>query len=86
MRLRPSAANPSAIATRSRTTKTKPETVTVSNFPACEHHLEQAGERVSAHIMGVTIFGTHTFVCATCFNLYGMGLGLSKGQILVMGA
>jgi hypothetical protein len=39
-----------------------------------------------AHFVGVTIFGTDAFMCATCVNFNGMGLGLGKGQILVMGA
>ena len=67
-------------------TQTVTKTITVQNFPACEYHLEQAGEYISAHLVGVTIFETHAFMCATCFNLYGMGFGLGKRQILVMGA
>jgi hypothetical protein len=75
MRIRASAANLAAT-----------ETITVRNFPACQYHLERAGEYVSAHFLGVTIFEKQAFMCATCFNLYGMGFGLGKGQILVMGA
>jgi hypothetical protein len=86
MRTTAGAANSTATATRSRTTKTKAKTITVRNSPACEYHLERAGEYVSAHVVGVTSFGTHEFMCTTCFNFYGMGLGLGKGQILVMGA
>ena len=65
-------------------TAIEPE-ATAGNFPACDYHLERAREYVSAYIEGITIFETHAFMCATCFNHYGMGLGPGKGQILVRG-
>jgi hypothetical protein len=77
MRARPGAAN---------LTPTVAQAVSMDSFPACDYHLEQFGECVSAHFVGITIFETHAFMCASCFNLYGMGLGPSKGQILMMGA
>jgi hypothetical protein len=85
MRTKAGAANPTATAIRSRTTKTKAKS-TVRNSSACEYHFEQAAEHVNAYVVGVTSFGTHDFMSTTCFNFYGMGLGLGKGQILVMGA
>ena len=81
MRIRASTASPTATGTA-----TKIETIAVGDFPACDYHLERAREYVSAYFEGVTIFETHAFMCTTCFNLYGMGLGPGKGQILVMGA
>jgi len=60
--------------------------VTVEQFPPCDYHLEQSNEYVLAHFAGFTIFETHAFMCANCFNLYGMGLGPGKGQRLVIGA
>jgi hypothetical protein len=81
MRTRASAANPTATGT-----VTKTETIAVGDFPACDYHLERAREYVSAYFVGVTIFETQAYMCATCFNLYGMGLGPGKGQILLMGA
>ena len=62
------------------------EAVTVEHFPPCAYHLEHSNEYVLAHFAGFTIFETHAFMCASCFNLYGMGLGPGKGQRLVMGA
>ena len=81
MRIRASAANPTATGT-----ETKAETIAVGDLPACDYRLERAHEYVSAYFVGTTIFETHAFMCATCFNLYGMGLGPGKGQILVTGA
>ena len=83
MRMRASMANLTAIGTE---TESEPETMTVRDLPPCHYHLERAGEYVSAYFAGVTIFETHAFMCTTCFNLYGMGLGPGKGQILVRGA
>ena len=80
MRIRASAAKPTATGTA-----TEVDTMTVRVFPACDYHLERAREYVSAYIEGITIFETHAFMCATCFNHYGMGLGPGKGQILVRG-
>ena len=62
------------------------EAVTVEHLPPCDYHFEQSDELVSANFAGFTIFETHAFMCASCFNLYGMGLGPGKGQRLVIGA
>jgi hypothetical protein len=62
------------------------ETVVVEHFPPCDLHLEQSDEQVLARFAGFTIFETHAFMCVSCFNLYGMGLGPGKGQRLVIGA
>jgi hypothetical protein len=62
------------------------QAVTVEHFPPCDYHLEHSNEYVLAHFAGFTIFETHAFMCASCFNLYGMGLGPEKGQRLVIGA
>jgi len=62
------------------------DAVTVEHFPPCDYHLEHSNEYVLAHFAGFTIFETHAFMCASCFNLYGMGLGPGKGQRLVIGA
>jgi hypothetical protein len=61
------------------------ETIKVGQSPSCDH-LGHLDEYVLAHCAGFTNFETHAFMCTSCFNLYGMGLGPGKGQKLVIGA
>lgn len=52
---------------------------------ACEYHMKQAGEFVSARFIGVTMFGYWVLMCPSCFELYGTGLGPGKGHTLTVG-
>jgi hypothetical protein len=52
---------------------------TVTSLPACGI----CGQRL-AQYDGKTAFGPWVFMCGPCFINYGTGLGLGKGQKLVL--
>lgn len=60
------------------------EILTVEKLPPCDFHLVHSGEHIDASVAGITIFDTSAFMCPRCFDLYGIGLGHAKGQILVV--
>ena len=61
---------------------TKPHTqVDVFELPSCDF-CQQAGRDVTALYDGKTQFGSWANMCQKHFNMYGIGLGLGKGQKL----
>ena len=56
----------------------KHEEVEVEKLPACDF----CGR--TARYDGKTIQGPWAYMCATHFEIYGIGLGLGKGQKLIL--
>jgi len=51
----------------------------VTEFPTCDI----CGQK-DAVVDGKTTFGSWAYMCDDCFKAYGRGLGIGKGQILVL--
>ncbi len=51
----------------------------VAEYPACVFCRQRP-----AQVDGKTKQGVRAYMCAGCFELQGIGLGLGKGQLLVM--
>lgn len=50
----------------------------------CSIHQEYGEEGVTAYYDGKTIIEAHwAYMCEECFQKYGVGLGLGKGQRLI---
>ena len=61
----------------------KPHTeVIVLNFPECDF-CSQNGISTDAEYDGKTVYGPWANMCEYHFQLYGVGLGLGRGQKLV---
>jgi hypothetical protein len=56
------------------------ETATAEHVPKCDCHLLHSNEDVLRYFENSQFFMTHEFMCASCFNLYGMGLGPEKDR------
>ncbi len=56
---------------------------TVSRLPTCDF-CAQAGYLVSARFDGKTEFGPWANMCTAHFEAHGIGLGLGRGQELVL--
>ena len=55
------------------------ETVEVLELPYCDTHPSVA-KPVRAHYDGKTRLGPWGYMCEDCFQQFGMGLGLGRGQ------
>lgn len=64
---------------RRKTKMEKNTKVIVKEIPQCQF----CGE--SAKVDGMTKMGCWAFMCKNCFKLYGVGLGLGKGQEMIKG-
>lgn len=53
--------------------------ITVKEYPICD--LCKANE---AKYDGKTVYGPWAYMCESCFQTYGVGLGLGRGQRLVL--
>lgn len=55
----------------------------VPHLPKCDmpQHKEK---KVDAHFDAKTTYGVWAYLCRPCFNKYGTGLGLGKGQKLIL--
>ena len=65
------------------------KSVVVLKLPHCDFSWEEAGKTLcrddgEAHYDGKTIFGSWAFMCEQHFSAYGVGLGLGRGQKLVV--
>jgi len=58
--------------------------VTVSTRPDCDIHKHHYGKIVPATHDGATAMGPWAYMCEPCFDNYGVGLGLGKGQRLIV--
>ncbi|HEU5118377.1 MAG TPA: hypothetical protein VFT74_17320 [Isosphaeraceae bacterium] len=58
-------------------------TVIVRELPPC-NFCQDHGETGPARYDGRTIFGPWAYMCQRHFDTYGVGLGLGKGQRLVL--
>lgn len=58
----------------------KNEMALVDSFPDCDVCSEKAGARYDSH----TKMGAWGFLCESCFEKHGTGLGLGIGQRLVL--
>jgi hypothetical protein len=57
--------------------------VVLDELPMC-NFVHGTAEPEPAHYDGATIHGPWAFMCEEHFRLYGIGLGLGKGQRLVV--
>ncbi len=57
-------------------------TVLMTVIPKCDIHFYQLnpGEIVPAVVDGATTMGPWANMCESCFEVYGLGLGLGRGQ------
>lgn len=60
-------------------------TAQASQIPECDI-CKGAGRTVPAGYDGATTFGPWAYMCVDCFVRYGRGLGLGRGQRLVLAA
>lgn len=59
--------------------------VNVTNIPHCDLHIMFFNDRaVEACYDGKTRMGSWAYMCEDCFLTYGVGLGLGRGQRLVV--
>lgn len=58
--------------------------VVVDKLPHCDICEAKGHEGVSAHYDGKTFLGPWANMCAKHFKSYGVGLGLGRGQELVL--
>lgn len=60
----------------------KPHTeVTVSVLPPCDIH---QNDQVLAEYDAKSVMGPWAYMCKECFAVYGVGLGMGRGQRLVL--
>jgi hypothetical protein len=60
-------------------------TVTVTRRPDCDIHKHTMGQAgVPAMVDGKTVMGPWANMCEACFTEHGVGLGLGRGQRLVV--
>jgi hypothetical protein len=57
---------------------------TLSTRPDCDVHKHDLGETVPAYYDGKTVMGPWAYMCESCFQRVGVGLGLGRGQRLVV--
>ena len=57
--------------------------VKVDKFPVCDF-CKEIGEKNEAAVDGMTTFGYWANMCEDCFRACGTGLGLGKGQRLIL--
>lgn len=61
------------------------QTVVVNNLPECDFcKLDPLVIIQLAHYDGKTKTGPWAYMCEDCFSKFGVGLGLDKGQHLVL--
>ena len=58
--------------------------VHVQQLPPCDIHLQTDGSVVTAGYDGATRFGPWAYMCHACFTSYGRGLGIGRGQRLMV--
>jgi len=58
-------------------------TATVSVRPGCDMH-RAAGKSAPAEYDSKTHMGPWAYMCADCFRVYGSGLGMGRGQRLIV--
>ena len=61
------------------------ESTVVYKYPSCDIHIylhQQSG--VEAHYDGKTVGGTWAYMCDDCLKQHGVGLGLGRGQQLIV--
>lgn len=56
---------------------------TVPELPECNIH-KRDGAIVPAMYDGKTVFGPWAYMCEQCFGVWGAGLGMGKGQRLIV--
>lgn len=56
----------------------------VTELPSCDIHRTVSDTVVPAGYDGATRFGSWAFMCDGCFLTYGLGLGIGRGQRLVL--
>lgn len=61
----------------------KHEEVVVHHQPDCDFCKKQ-GKQVGADYDGKTVFGPWAYMCQMHFGMYGVGLGLGRGQRLLV--
>ncbi|MFY1674024.1 DUF4314 domain-containing protein [Plantactinospora sp. WMMB334] len=57
----------------------------VIELPSCDIHRTLSGTVVPAGYDGATRFGPWAFMCDGCFLAFGLGLGVGRGQRLILG-
>ena len=58
--------------------------MTVVAFPDCDMHKMGTVELIPAAYDGKTFLGPWAYMCEECFTDYGVGLGVGRGQRLVL--
>jgi hypothetical protein len=58
--------------------------VYVDDLPTCDIHAVNVGAPVIATYDGRTTMGPWAYMCSSCFARFGVGLGLGKGQRLIV--
>jgi len=59
--------------------------VTVTVRPDCDIHKHRhGGKSVPAEYDGKTVMGPWAYMCQPCFEHYGVGLGMGRGQRLMV--
>ena len=58
--------------------------VTVDEQPDCDIHKVEKNTTVPAYYDGKTKRGPWAYMCESCFRSEGIGLGLGKGQRLIL--
>jgi hypothetical protein len=57
----------------------------VTELPPCDIHRHLRGTVIPAGYDGATRLGAWAFMCDGCFTAYGVGLGVGRGQRLILG-
>jgi hypothetical protein len=57
----------------------------VTELPSCDIHRHLRGTVIPAGYDGATRLGPWAFMCDGCFTAYGVGLGVGRGQRLILG-
>jgi hypothetical protein len=59
-------------------------TVEVAVIPPCDLCKLKKGRNIPATVDGATVFGMWGYLCNDCYHLYGVGIGVGQGQLLVL--